>query len=81
MKNVLVIDLETCIDCGACRETCPFTAVVCASTVKHHYEILADQCRWCGGIGKAPCDVYCPVRGAIVAGTYDESKELKFVST
>jgi MinD superfamily P-loop ATPase len=71
MTNVLVIDLAPCIDCGACRETCPFSAVVCATTVRHHYEILADRCRWCGGPGKAPCEVYCPVPGAIVPGHYE----------
>jgi MinD superfamily P-loop ATPase len=73
MKNVLVIDQTICIDCGACRETCPFSAVVCASTIKHHYEILPDRCHWCAGPGKAPCDVYCPVPGAIVAGTYNDA--------
>lgn len=81
MKKVLVIDVDTCIDCGVCRETCPFSAVVCASTVRHHYAILPDKCRWCAGPGKAPCDVYCPVPGAIVPGTFDETQELKFVST
>jgi MinD superfamily P-loop ATPase len=71
MTNVLVIDLAPCIDCGACRETCPFSAVVCATTVRHHYEIPADRCRWCGGPGKTHCEVYCPVPGAIVPGRYE----------
>jgi MinD superfamily P-loop ATPase len=74
-RNVLFVDQVTCIDCGVCRETCPFGAVVCASTLKHHYEILADRCQWCGGPGKAPCDVYCPVPGAIVPATHDHTAE------
>lgn len=74
-RDVLFIDQVTCIDCGICRETCPFSAVVCAATLKHHYEIIADRCQWCGGKGKAPCDVYCPVPGAIVPAKYDNTKE------
>ncbi len=72
-QNVLVIDQETCIDCGLCRETCPFSAVVCAFTERHHYEIMPDRCQWCGGPGKAPCEVYCPVPNAIMPGSYEQA--------
>lgn len=74
-RDVLQIDQGTCIDRGVFRETCPFSAVVCAFTIKHHYEIIADRCQWCGDKGKEPCDVYCPVPGAIVPAKYDDSKE------
>ncbi|MGD9764005.1 MAG: 4Fe-4S binding protein [Candidatus Binatia bacterium] len=65
------IDQDLCIDCGMCRETCPFGAVVSAFTLKHHYEILPDRCRWCGGPGKAPCAVFCPVENAIAPAMCD----------
>lgn len=68
---VLSIDQDVCIDCGLCRETCPFSAVVSAFTLKHHYEVLPERCQWCGGPGKAPCEVYCPVPNAIVPARYD----------
>ncbi|MEA2626331.1 MAG: 4Fe-4S dicluster domain [Candidatus Binatota bacterium] len=71
MKDVLTIT-PLCIDCGMCRETCPFQAVVCAFEKRHRYEILPHSCEWCGGPGKAPCEIYCPVRGAIVAAKWEE---------
>lgn len=71
VKDVLVIDGNLCIDCGFCRESCPWVAVVQALTIQHHYEILADRCHYCGGVGKAPCEVYCPVPKAIVGAKYD----------
>ena len=58
-------------DCGFCRESCPYGAVFTTFTRKHQYAIMADGCMWCGGPGKAPCEVYCPVPGAIVPATYD----------
>lgn len=70
-RSVLRIDEKLCIDCGFCRETCPFGAVVSAFTLKHRYEILADQCQWCGGPGKAPCEVFCPVPNAIVPDVHE----------
>lgn len=30
-----------------------------------------ETCAWCGGPGRAPCEVYCPVPGAIVPAKYD----------
>ncbi len=72
IRPVLEIDRGVCIDCGLCRETCPFGVVVSAFTVRHHYEILAHRCQWCGGLEKAPCDVFCPVPGAIVRAEYDD---------
>jgi len=71
-KKVLAIT-ELCIDCGLCRETCPFDAAISAFTKKHHYEIIAQRCEWCGGPGKAPCHIFCPVDGAIVPALYDET--------
>ena len=71
-KDVLRIDGAVCIDCGLCRQTCPFSVVVCAFEKRHRYEILAHSCQWCGGPGKAPCEVYCPVPGAIVPATWQE---------
>lgn len=72
MKDVLRIVPELCIDCGMCRQTCPYSAAVCALEKRHRYEILPHLCLWCGGPGKAPCEVYCPVAGAIVASTFEE---------
>jgi Fe-S-cluster-containing hydrogenase component 2 len=72
MKDVLRIVTERCIDCGLCRQSCPFSAVVCAFEKRHRYEILAETCQWCGGPEKAPCSVYCPVPGAIVAASVTE---------
>jgi MinD superfamily P-loop ATPase len=69
--KVLRIVEELCIDCGMCRETCPFSAALCALTAKHHYTIDAEKCRWCGGPSKAPCEVYCPVPGAIVPAEFE----------
>ena len=73
MKKIMRIDGDVCIDCGVCRETCPFSAVMCAFVVRHRYEILADRCEYCGGPGKAPCEVYCPVPKAIVPDTWAQA--------
>lgn len=70
-KSVLTIVAAKCIDCGFCRESCPYGVVVTTFTRQHHYAILAEGCAWCGGPGRAPCEVYCPVPGAIVPAKYD----------
>lgn len=69
-KDVLRIEQSLCIDCGLCRQSCPFSAVVCSFEKRHRYEILPHTCEWCGGVGTAPCEVYCPVPGAIVPSQY-----------
>jgi ferredoxin len=75
-KQVLTIVAAKCIDCGFCRESCPYGVVFTTFTRKHQYVIMADGCMWCGGPGKAPCEVYCPVPGAIVPATYDSERGL-----
>lgn len=75
-KAVLTIVAAKCIDCGFCRESCAYGVVFSTFTRKHQYAIMADGCMWCGGPGKAPCEVYCPVPGAIVAAQYDPVRGL-----
>lgn len=62
-----VMDKTKCIECGLCREVCPFTAVFLVPTRwKIMFEIERDRCRGCGGPSKAPCVRYCPSPGALV---------------
>ena len=59
-----------CIGCGNCREVCPWDAIV------HTWEpggsfltkliVLPQNCTGCGGPGKAPCEVFCPVPECVI---------------
>ena len=49
---------DDCISCGACKDSCPMTAI---SEGDGKYVIDADTCIDCGS-----CEAGCPV-GAIVA--------------
>jgi ferredoxin len=61
------MDKSKCIECGLCREVCPFTAVFLVPTRwKIAFEVDLDRCRGCGGPSKAPCVRYCPSPGALV---------------
>ena len=62
-----VMDKSKCIECGLCREVCPFTAVFLVPTRwKVAFEIERDRCHGCGGPSKAPCVRYCPSPGALI---------------
>jgi ferredoxin len=61
------MDKTRCIECGICREVCPFTAVMLVPTRwKIQFEVERDRCRGCGGPSKAPCVRYCPSPGALI---------------
>lgn len=65
-----VMDKSKCIDCGLCREVCPFTAVMLVPTRwRVEFEIDQSRCRGCGGPSRAPCVRYCPSPGALVPVT------------
>jgi Fe-S-cluster-containing hydrogenase component 2 len=67
MHPPFVMDKSKCIECGLCREVCPFTAVFLVPTRwKIAFEIELERCRGCGGPSKAPCVRYCPSPGALV---------------
>ena len=46
------IDIDSCIACGACADTCPVEAL----TVNDHAEVAEDECIECGA-----CVDTCPV--------------------
>jgi len=61
------MDKTRCIECGICREVCPFTAVMLVPTRwKIEFEVERSRCRGCGGPTKAPCVRYCPSPGALI---------------
>ncbi|MGD9763559.1 MAG: ferredoxin family protein [Candidatus Binatia bacterium] len=70
-RDVLTINHGKCIDCGFCHQSCVYGVVFTTFTRQHHYQIHPETCAWCGGPGRAPCEVYCPVPGAIVPAKYD----------
>jgi ferredoxin len=47
--NFLAIDLDTCIDCGACEPTCPTKAIFPADALpepwKHYVQLNAELAR------------------------------------
>jgi ferredoxin len=64
------MDKSRCIDCGLCREVCPFTAVMLVPTRwKIAFEVDRERCRGCGGPSKAPCVRYCPSPGSLIPVT------------
>src|SRR5438094_10306253 len=56
-RDILRIDLATCIDCGLCGKTCAFGVIVFAFTEQHYYEIMPDRCH-CDGSREALCGDY-----------------------
>ncbi len=54
-----IIDLDSCIGCGACEGTCPVAAISANDEGKY---VIADSCIDCGA-----CTGACPV-DAIAAG-------------
>ncbi|MBI3949070.1 MAG: 4Fe-4S binding protein [Acidobacteria bacterium] len=57
---------ELCIDCGFCREVCPYTAVyVEPNPLKISFVVDEQRCTGCGGEDHALCVRFCPVPGAL----------------
>lgn len=61
------INEEKCIDCGICREVCPYTAVYIEQTTLRISFVVDDlRCTGCGGEDHALCVRFCPAPGALV---------------
>ncbi len=57
---------EKCIDCGLCREVCPYTAVyIKPDPYKISFVVDELRCTGCGGEHHAMCVRFCPVPGAL----------------
>ncbi len=57
---------EKCIDCGICREVCPYTAVYIETTpLKINFKVDEVRCTGCGGEDHALCVRFCPAPGAL----------------
>lgn len=70
MGQPLKIVKALCIECGFCREVCPYTAVYLEPTRwRVSFLIDRDRCTGCGGLGQALCVRFCPSDGAIVLDT------------
>lgn len=68
MKEPLKIVKELCIECGVCREVCPYTAVYLEPTRwRVSFIIDPDRCTGCGGPERAMCVRFCPSEGAIAS--------------
>lgn len=58
---------DNCIDCGICREVCPYTAVFIEPTqLRISFKVDLDRCTGCGGKDHALCVRFCPAPGALV---------------
>ena len=58
---------EKCIDCGICREVCPYTAVyIEPSQLRISFKVDLDRCTGCGGEAHALCVRFCPAPGALI---------------
>lgn len=58
---------EKCIDCGICREVCPYTAVyIEPNPLKISFVVDEMRCTGCGGEAHALCVRFCPAPGALV---------------
>jgi ferredoxin len=70
MGQPLKIVKELCIECGVCREVCPYTAVYLEPTRwRVSFIIDAQRCTGCGGPERAMCVRFCPTDGAIALDT------------
>jgi ferredoxin len=57
---------EKCIDCGLCREVCPYTAVyIEPNPRKIRFVVDEARCTGCGGQDHALCVRFCPAPGAL----------------
>ena len=57
---------EKCIDCGICREVCPYTAVYIEPTqLRISFVVDEARCTGCGGDEHALCVRFCPAPGAL----------------
>jgi ferredoxin len=68
MKNNVYFRIveEKCIDCGICREVCPYTAVyIEPDPLKISFVVDEARCTGCGGVDHALCFRFCPAPGAL----------------
>ncbi|MCS6803515.1 MAG: 4Fe-4S binding protein [Acidobacteriota bacterium] len=57
---------EKCIDCGICREVCPYTAVyIKPIPLRISFVVDEARCTGCGGEDHAMCVRFCPAPGAL----------------
>jgi ferredoxin len=75
------IDQKTCIACGNCREVCPWDAIIHTwapgGTNLTTIVVLEEKCTGCGGPGKAPCELFCPVPGCLIPITVERENGAK----
>jgi ferredoxin len=83
----LLIDPETCIDCGACVDPCPNEAIYAGGdpwvlggeeheALSDKYYIAFDKCTECVGHHETPqCIEACPVDCILKDPEHEESKE------
>jgi len=67
VKQVALIDEQSCIGCTLCYQACPVDAIVGAA--RHLHTVLAKECTGCG-LCVQPCPVECIAMEPVKADVY-----------